>query len=387
MDLHEFQAKEILHHYGIPIPEYRVIETVEDIETAIRELQLSSAVIKIQVHAGGRGKGGGIAFAKTQKEIKEKATSLLGMKLVNNQTGPQGVIAHKLLITAPLDIEKEYYLGATIDRVRSQATLIASPAGGMEIEEIAKQSADKIIYLPIQLNGTMKSYHLNRLLHFMGWKEDLAKQGSAIVRGFCKAFIEKDASLLEINPLALNTDQTLWAIDAKLSIDDNALFRHNDIAAYFDPTQVSHQEVEAGKYDLSYIALSGTIGCMVNGAGLAMATMDIIQYYGGSPANFLDVGGSATKEKVAAGCKIILEDPKVKVILVNIFGGIMSCATIAEGIISAISGLKITIPIVVRLEGTNVDIGKKMIKDCKLQLITANDLADAAKQSVQLAGK
>lgn len=387
MDLHEFQAKEILHHYGIPIPEYRVIEKVADIEPAIRELQLSSAVIKIQVHAGGRGKGGGIAFVKTQEEIKEKATSLLGMKLVNNQTGPQGVIAHKLLITTPIDIEKEYYLGATIDRDRSQATVIASPAGGMEIEEIAKQSADKIIYLPIQLNGTMKSYHLNRLLHFMGWKDDLAKQGSAIVRGFCKAFIEKDASLLEINPLALDTDQTLWAVDAKLSIDDNALFRHKDIAAYFDPTQVSHQEVEAGKYDLAYIALSGTIGCMVNGAGLAMATMDIIQYYGGSPANFLDVGGSATKEKVAAGCKIILEDPKVKVILVNIFGGIMSCATIAEGIISAISGLKITIPIVVRLEGTNVDIGKKMLKDSKLQLITANDLADAAKQSVQLAGK
>lgn len=387
MDLHEFQAKEVLQHYGIPIPEYRVIEKVQDINSAIRELQLSSAVIKIQVHAGGRGKGGGIAFAKTPEEIREKARSLLGMKLVNNQTGPQGVMAHKLLITAPIDIEKEYYLGATIDRDRSQAILIASPAGGMEIEEIAKQSAEKIIYLPIQLNGTIKSYHLNRLLSFMGWRNGLAKQGDTIVRGFCKAFIEKDASLLEINPLALDTNHTLWAVDAKLSVDDNALFRHEDLAAYFDPTQISHQEVEAGNYNLAYIALSGTIGCMVNGAGLAMATMDIIQYYGGSPANFLDVGGSATKEKVAAGCKIILEDPKVKVILVNIFGGIMSCATIAEGIISAISGLNITIPIVVRLEGTNVDIGKKMLKDSKLQLITANDLADAAKQSVQLAGK
>lgn len=387
MDLHEFQAKEILRHYGIPIPEYKVIEKVEDIEPAIRELHLSSAVLKIQVHAGGRGKGGGIAFAKTETEIKEKAKALLGMKLVNNQTGSQGVIAHQLLITAPIEIEKEYYLGATIDRDRSQAIVIASPAGGMEIEEIAKQSADKIMYLPIQLNGTMKSYHMNRLMDFMGWRDDLAKQGAAIVRGFCKAFIEKDASLLEINPLALDTNQTLWAVDAKLSVDDNALFRHKDIAAYFDPSQVSHQEVEAGKYDLAYIALNGTIGCMVNGAGLAMATMDIIQYYGGSPANFLDVGGSATKEKVAAGCKIILEDPKVKVILVNIFGGIMSCATIAEGIISAISGLKITIPIVVRLEGTNVDIGRKMLKDSKLPLITANDLADAAKQSVQLAGK
>lgn len=387
MDLHEFQAKEILHPYGIPIPEYKVIEKVEDIEPAIRELHLSSAVLKIQVHAGGRGKGGGIAFAKTETEIKEKAKALLGMKLVNNQTGPQGVIAHQLLITAPIEIEKEYYLGATIDRDRSQAIVIASPAGGMEIEEIAKQSADKIMYLPIQLNGTMKSYHMNRLMDFMGWRGDLAKQGAAIVRGFCKAFIEKDASLLEINPLALDTNQTLWAVDAKLSVDDNALFRHKDIAAYFDPSQVSHQEVEAGKYDLAYIALNGTIGCMVNGAGLAMATMDIIQYYGGSPANFLDVGGSATKEKVAAGCKIILEDPKVKVILVNIFGGIMSCATIAEGIINAISGLKITIPIVVRLEGTNVDIGRKMLKDSKLPLITANDLTDAAKQSVQLAGK
>lgn len=387
MDLHEFQAKEILHHYHIPIPPYRVIEREGEIESAIRELELTSAVIKIQVHAGGRGKGGGIAFARTRSEITTKAKALLGMKLVNNQTGPQGIIAHKLLITAPIEIKQEYYVGATIDRDRSQAILIASPAGGMEIEEIAKKSADKIIYLPIQLNGTLKSYHLNRLLSFMGWQGDLAKQGALIARGFCKAFIEKDASLLEINPLALDAHNKLWAVDAKLSVDDNALFRHKDIAAYFDPTQISHQEVEAGKYDLAYIALDGTIGCMVNGAGLAMATMDIIQYYGGSPANFLDVGGSATKEKVAAGCKIILEDPKVKVILVNIFGGIMSCATIAEGIISAISGLKITIPIVVRLEGTNVEIGKKMLRDSKLQLISANDLADAAKQSVQLAGK
>lgn len=387
MDLHEFQAKEVLSHYAIPIPAYKIIASEEDIESAINQLQLTSAVIKIQVHAGGRGKGGGIAFAKNPDEIRSKARSLLGMKLVNNQTGPQGIIAHKLLITAPIDIKQEYYLGATIDREQSRAILIASPAGGMEIEEIAKKSAEKIIYLPIQLNGTIKSYHLNRLLHFMGWEGELAKQGATIAKGFCRAFIEKDASLLEINPLALDSHNKLWAVDAKLSIDDNALFRHKDLAAYFDPTQVSSQEVEAGKHDLAYIALDGTIGCMVNGAGLAMATMDIIQYYGGTPANFLDVGGGATKEKVAAGCKIILEDPKVKVILVNIFGGIMSCATIAEGIISAVSGLQIKVPIVVRLEGTKVKEGKKLLKDSKLKLITANDLADAAKKSVQLAGK
>lgn len=387
MDLHEFQAKEVLSHYGIPIPAYRIITNEEDIESAINELQLTSAVIKIQVHAGGRGKGGGIAFAKNPDEIRAKAKSLLGMKLVNNQTGPQGIIAHKLLITAPIDIKQEYYLGATIDREHSRTILIASPAGGMEIEEIAKKSEEKIIYLPIQLNGTIKSYHLNRLLHFMGWEGELAKEGTAIARGFCRAFIEKDASLLEINPLALDSHNKLWAVDAKLSLDDNALFRHKDLAAYFDPMQVSSQEVEAGKYDLAYIALDGTIGCMVNGAGLAMATMDIIQYYGGTPANFLDVGGGATKEKVAAGCKIILEDPKVKVILVNIFGGIMSCTTIAEGIISAVSGLKIKVPIVVRLEGTRVKEGKKLLKDSKLKLITAGDLADAAKKSVQLAGK
>lgn len=387
MDLHEFQAKEVLSHYGIPIPAYKIIGSEEDIEFAINELELTSAVIKIQVHAGGRGKGGGIAFAKNPDEIRSKAKSLLGMKLVNNQTGPQGIIAHKLLITAPIDIKQEYYLGATIDREHSRAILIASPAGGMEIEEIAKKSAEKIIYLPIQLNGTIKSYHLNRLLHFMGWEGELAKQGAAIAKGFCRAFIEKDASLLEINPLALDSHNKLWAVDAKLSVDDNALFRHKDLTAYFDPTQVSPQEVEAGKYDLAYIALDGTIGCMVNGAGLAMATMDIIQYYGGTPANFLDVGGGATKEKVAAGCKIILEDPKVKVILVNIFGGIMSCETIAEGIISAVSGLQIEVPIVVRLEGTKVKEGKKLLKDSKLKLITASDLADAAKKSVQLAGK
>lgn len=355
MDTHEYQAKEVLKGYGIPIPEFGVATKIGEVEKVIKHLGLKEAVVKIQVHAGGRGKAGGVKFAKTPEEIIKAAEKLIGMKMVNNQTGPEGVIAHEVLITRPIDIKKEYYLGAVIDRERAVPILIASPEGGMEIEEVAEKHPEKILKLPIELDGTMRSYRLVRLCNFMGWKGEQAKEGTRIARGLAKAFIDTDASLLEINPFVESPDGKLWALDAKLSVDDNALYRQPDIAAYYDPKQVSENEVAAKEHDLAYIALDGNIGCMVNGAGLAMATMDIIQYYGGKPANFLDVGGGASKEKVAAAFKIILSDPKVKAILVNIFGGIMNCATLAEGIIAAVTEMGIKVPLVVRMEGTNVE--------------------------------
>lgn len=386
MNVHEYQAKEILMKYGIPIPDFGVASNAKEVQEVIDALQLSAAVIKIQVHAGGRGKGGGVKFAKSPKEIKTIASELIGMKLVNNQTGPQGVVAHQVLISRPADIEKEYYLGAIIDREKARAVLIASPEGGMEIEEIAAKSPEKILTLPIGLDGTLKPYHAMRLTNFMGWKKEQAQMGRKIAQGLAKAFIETDASLLEINPLIKTPSGELFALDAKLAVDDNALFRQPEIASFYDPSQQSKSEVAAKQFDLAYIALDGNIGCMVNGAGLAMATMDIIHYYGGHPANFLDVGGGASKEKVAEGFKIILSDPKVKAILVNIFGGIMDCAVLAEGIIAAARDFSIKVPLVVRMEGTNVAQGRKLLKDSGLSITAATGLADAA-EKVVAAGK
>lgn len=380
MNTHEYQAKEILKRYNIPIPEFGVATKSHDVEPIIRHLGLREAVIKIQVHAGGRGKAGGVKFAKTPEEIVKVAENLIGMKMVNNQTGPLGVIAHKVLISKPLDIKKEYYLGAVIDRENAVPILIASPEGGMEIEEVAATHPDKILKVPIEFDGNVRGFRLVKLCKFMGWKGEMAKMGAHIAKGVAKAFIHTDASLLEINPLVEATDGKLWALDAKLSIDDNALFRQPEITSFYDHTQQTANEVAAREYELAYIALDGNIGCMVNGAGLAMATMDIIKYYGGIPANFLDVGGGASKEKVAAGFKIILSDPKVKAILVNIFGGIMNCATLAEGIIDAVTEMGIKVPLVVRMEGTNVEQGKKLLEKSKLPIITADDLTEAAEK-------
>ncbi len=388
MNTHEYQAKEILKRYGIPIPPFGVAQSVRDVAQIVRDLELKEAVIKIQVHAGGRGKAGGVKFAKTPEEIEKIADELIGMKMVNNQTGPEGVIAHKVLISKPLDIKKEYYLGAIIDREHAQPIIIASPEGGMEIEEVAAKHPDKILKLPIDLDGTLRSFRIVRLCNFMGWKGEMAKQGAAIAKGVAQAFMDTDASLLEINPLIASTDDKLWALDAKLSIDDNALFRQKEIASFYDPTQESPQEVAAKEHDLAYIALDGNIGCMVNGAGLAMATMDIIQYAGGLPANFLDVGGGASKEKVSEAFKIIFSDPKVKAILVNIFGGIMNCAVLAEGVIDAAKAIGIKVPLVVRMEGTNVEQGKQLLEHSKLPIITAGSLAEAAeKVSTVLQGR
>jgi succinyl-CoA synthetase beta subunit len=385
MNLHEFQAKKILKRYGIPIPDFGVASSVEEVEELAKELNLQEAVIKIQVHAGGRGKAGGVKFAKARGEIGKIAKALIGMKMVNQQTGPEGVVANWVLITKPVEIAKEYYIGAVIDRARAVPLLIASPEGGMEIEEIAHKAPEKILQMPFSFDGKLRPYQILRLCNFMGWKGEEARKGAEIARGLAKCFIETDASMLEINPLVKTPEGEILALDAKLSVDDNALFRQPEIAGFYDASQVSPQEAAAKKYDLAYIAMQGNIGCMVNGAGLAMATMDIIELAGGSPANFLDVGGGATKEKVAEGFGIILSDPKVKAIFVNIFGGIMNCRTIAEGVLHAVKELHIKMPVVVRLEGTNVAEGRRLFKESHLKIEAAENFGQGAKLAVAAA--
>jgi succinyl-CoA synthetase beta subunit len=386
MNTHEYQAKEILGRYGIPIPRFGVAGSVKEAEQVLSTLKIKDAVVKVQVHAGGRGKAGGVKLGRGRDEVLQYAEKMIGMHLVTPQTGEEGVVAEKVMISELSDIDSEYYLGCIIDRDRAQPILIASPEGGVEIEEVAAKTPEKILTVPIGLDGRLRSYQLVRICKFMGWSGDQAKQARKILVGLAKAFIETDASLLEINPLVKTPDGDLVALDAKLSVDDNALYRQKEIAEFYDPTQVQAGEVQAHKHDLAYIALDGNIGCMVNGAGLAMATMDIIKVSGGSPANFLDVGGSATEEKVASGFNIILSDPKVKGVLVNIFGGIMNCATIAHGVIAAAKEQAIEVPLVVRMEGTNVDEGRRLLEESGLNIIAAKDLGEAAEKIVAAIG-
>lgn len=385
MHLHEYQAKKVLRKYGIAVPDFVVVSSLDEAKSAIKELGLSKAVVKVQIHAGGRGKAGGVKISKTPEQILSDVKSLLGMKIINSQTGKEGIIARQLLISPLVDFKKEFYLGAIIDRQKAQAMLIASPEGGMEIEEIAHKMPSKIKMVPIPSDGVLKNYQLLEVVKFMGWQGPAAEQGKKTVAALCKAFVETDASLLEINPLVETTSGEILALDAKLTLDDNALYRQPELAACDDTTQVMPSEARAKEYDLAYVALDGEIGCMVNGAGLAMATMDIIHHFGGSPANFLDVGGGASQEKVAEGFKIILSDPKVKAILVNIFGGIMNCETLAAGIVAATKELKMHVPLVVRMEGTNVEKGRAILKDSKLDIIIANTLTDAAERVVAAA--
>ncbi len=386
MNTHEYQAKEVLKKYGIPVPEQRIITTREEARAAVEDLGVDEAVVKIQVHAGGRGKAGGVKLAKGKDAIVDTAEQMIGMKMVNNQTGPDGVVAKKVMISPAASIKKEFYVGAVIDRELAKATLIASPDGGVDIEEVAAKTPERILTERIGLYGDLKPFQLRNVAKFMGWTGDQAKQGMKIVAALAKAFIDCDGELLEINPLVETEEGQILALDAKLSIDDNAQFRQPEIAAYYDPLQDSSSEVEAKKHDLAYIALDGNIGCMVNGAGLAMATMDIIQHYGGTPANFLDVGGGASEEKIKEGFKIILSDPKVDAVLVNIFGGIMNCNTVAKGIVAAAKDLHIKVPLVVRMEGTNVEQGKATIADSTLNIIGADSLGDAAEKVVASIG-
>jgi len=385
MNTHEYQAKSVLAKYGVPVSSFKVVKTVGEAERALEELGIDAAVVKVQVHAGGRGKAGGVKIGKNRDEVLDHVRHMLGLHIVNNQTGPLGVIAHEVMVSTLTDIKKEFYMGAIIDRDKGYASLIVSPEGGMEIEEIAEKTPEKIRMFPISLDGKLRLYQLEQIVKFMGWEGEVAKKGKKVAMAVAKAFVDSDASLLEVNPLVETPTGELIALDAKLSIDDNALFRHPDIAAFYDATQVPSNEARAKTFDLAYIALDGDIGCMVNGAGLAMATMDIIQYYGGAPANFLDVGGGASEEKVAEGFKIILSDPNVKAILVNIFGGIMNCETLASGVVSAVKDIGLTVPLVVRMEGTNVQNGKKKLIDSQLNIVVADGLADAAEKVVAAA--
>ncbi len=383
MHLHEYQAKMILKRYGVAVTPFGVASNAQEVATVIETLELNKAVIKVQVHAGGRGKAGGVKFAHSKEEIKKVASELIGLKIVNQQTGKDGIVAHKVIITPPCEIAKEFYCGIIIDREKKKPTLIISPDGGIEIEVIAEKSPERILTMPIYDGGHFKNFQLSYICKFMGWEKEVAQQGVQLLKALAKAFWELDASLVEINPLVLTPENELIALDAKITIDDNALYRQKELASFYDPSQESKAEVAAKKFDLAYISLDGNIACMVNGAGLAMATMDIIQHFGAKPANFLDVGGSATREKVTEGFKIILLDPKVKAILVNIFGGIMSCATIAEGLIDAAKELDIKVPIVVRMEGTDVDQGRALLKESGLDLISVRSLTEAAQTVVK----
>lgn len=387
MNLHEYQAKMVLQEYGIAVPDYYVVSSVEEAEKVLEDTGLKSAVVKVQIHAGGRGKAGGVKIAKSPKEILQAVKQLAGMKIVNSQTGPEGIVAKQVLISPLVDFKKEYYVGAVIDRHNAQAMLIISPEGGMEIEEIAEKSPDRIKTVPIRNDGVLRNYQLIEIAKFMGWSGETADQGKKTIAALAKAFVDTDAALLEVNPLVQTEKGDIVALDAKLTLDDNALYRHPELAAFYDASQIPVNEARAKKHDLAYISLDGEIGCMVNGAGLAMATMDIIQYFGGMPANFLDVGGGASEEKVAEGFKILLSDPKVKAILVNIFGGIMNCVTLASGIISATKDLKVRVPLIVRMEGTNVEKGQKLLAESGLDIIIAANLADAAEKAVSASKK
>ncbi len=383
MNIHEYQAKEILRSFGAPVPRGKVAFTPAEAVAAAKELPGPIWVVKAQIHAGGRGKGGGVKVVKSIEDVEKEATRMLGMTLVTHQTGPQGRVVQRLYIEDGSAIARELYLSALVDRATSRVAFIASTEGGMDIEEVAHKTPEKIETFQVDPASGYSPFIGNRIAVALGLKGDEVKQCGALVKSIYEAFLAKDMSLLEINPLVVTKDGAVICLDAKMNFDDNALYRHKDIAALRDLAEEDPAEVEASKYDLSYIKLDGTIGCMVNGAGLAMATMDIIKLYGGEPANFLDVGGGASKEKVTAAFKLILSDKNVEGILVNIFGGIMKCDIIAEGIVAAAKEVHLSVPLVVRLEGTNVELGKKILAQSGLPIVSGNDLADAAQKIVK----
>jgi succinyl-CoA synthetase beta subunit len=382
MNIHEHQAKTVLSEFGIPVPQGRPAFTVDEATAAASELGGPVWVVKAQIHAGGRGKGGGVKVVRSIDDLKAEATRMLGMTLVTHQTGPEGKKVSRLYIEEGAAIEKELYLSLLVDRETSRVSVVASTEGGMDIEQVAHDTPDRITTFSIDPATGPWPHHASHLAKALNLKGDLAKQIRTLLPALYKAFVAKDMSLLEINPLIVTSAEKLVVLDAKISFDDNALYRHPEIARLRDETEEDPKEIEASKHDLSYIALNGEIGCMVNGAGLAMATMDIIKLYGAEPANFLDVGGGASKEKVTAAFKIITADPNVKGILVNIFGGIMRCDIIAEGVVAAVKEIGLTVPLVVRLEGTNVELGKSILTQSGLNVIPANDLADGAEKIV-----
>jgi succinyl-CoA synthetase beta subunit len=383
MNIHEHQAKQVLAEFGAPVPRGFPAFSVDEAVEAAEQLGGPVWVVKAQIHAGGRGKGGGVKLAHSTQEVRDIAGKMLGMTLVTHQTGPKGRVVRRLYIEEGASIAKEYYLSLLVDRETSRVAVVASTEGGMDIEEVAHSTPERIHTFTIDPATGVWPHHGLVLAQALGLKGETAKQARALLPKLYKAFVDKDMSLLEINPLITTEGGDVKVLDAKVGFDDNALYRHPDIAALRDETEEDPKEIEASKHELSYIALDGEIGCMVNGAGLAMATMDIIKLYGAEPANFLDVGGGASKEKVTAAFKIITADPNVKGILVNIFGGIMRCDIIAEGVVAAVKEVGLKVPLVVRLEGTNVELGKKIISESGLNVIAANDLADGAQKIVE----
>jgi succinyl-CoA synthetase beta subunit len=382
MNIHEYQAKQVLGSFGVPVPRGHVAFSADEAVKAAEELGGPVWVVKAQIHAGGRGKGGGVKVVKSIDEVREEASRMLGMTLVTHQTGPEGKEVGRVYIEEGSDIARELYLSALVDRATSRISFIASTEGGMDIEEVAEKTPEKILTISVDPASGISGHHARQIAFALGLEGAQVKQANALIANLYKAFVEKDMSLLEINPLVVTGAGDLICLDAKVNFDSNALYRQKDIVELRDLAEEDPAEIEASKYDLSYIKLDGKIGCMVNGAGLAMATMDIIKLYGSEPANFLDVGGGATKEKVTEAFKIILSDDNVEGILVNIFGGIMRCDIIAEGVVAAAKELSLDVPLVVRLEGTNVDEGKQIMANSGLPIIAADDLNDAAEKIV-----
>ena len=385
MNIHEYQAKQVLQQYGVAVPRGIVCSTADEAEKAAVDLGTPVVAVKAQIHAGGRGKAGGVKVVKSPAEARAAAAGILGRKLVTHQTGPQGKDVLKVYVEEGRDIARELYLGIVVDRATGCPTLMASTEGGMEIEEVAAQSPEKILKQAVDPAAGFQPFHGRKLAYGLGLTGDALKNGQKFMAALYKAFLETDASMIEINPLVVTKQGDVLALDAKMNFDNNALYRHKDLLELRDTTEEDPKELEASKYDLNYISLDGSIGCMVNGAGLAMGTMDIIQHYGASPANFLDVGGGANAEQVTNAFRLILSDPKVKAVLVNIFGGIMRCDTIAEGIITAAKTVHLDRPLVVRLQGTNVDLGRRMLAESGLPIITAETMSEAAQKVVAAA--
>ena len=383
MNIHEHQAKEILKNFGVPVLKGIAIFNLDEIPKKIKDLGLTSLVLKAQIHAGGRGKAGGIKVIKNITDLTMEAKKMFGKTLITPQTGSAGKKVQRLYFEETCKIKKEFYLSCLVDRSTSKIAFISSSEGGMNIEEVAKNNPEKIVSVKINLSEDLDETVIKKIIHPFNLSKILQKKASKIIKSIYKILKEKDANLIEINPLILSEKNDLLCLDAKINFDDNALYRHSDIKALRDPNEEDPIETEANKHNLSYIKLDGKIGCMVNGAGLAMATMDIIKLYGSEPANFLDVGGGASKEKVSSAFKIILSDKNVKGILINIFGGIMRCDVLAKGVTEAVEEVKLSIPLVVRLAGTNVEEGKEILKKSKLKIISANNLDDAAKKIVE----
>ncbi len=384
MNIHEYQAKELLKKFGAPVPNGVHGETSEDLLNKSKLLKTEKYVLKAQIHSGGRGKAGGIKITNSLEELKQAADQMLGKTLVTNQSGPKGKKVKKLYVEESSNIDKEFYLSCLVDRAKSKIAFISCLEGGMDIEEIANKNPEKIITTRIDVEKEISDLDCEKVIDVFKLEYDAKDQAIELIKSMYRLFIEKDASLIEINPLVLTKENNILCLDAKINFDDNAIFRHPDIYELRDLNEEDPTEIEANKQELSYIKLDGNIGCMVNGAGLAMATMDIIKLFGGSPANFLDVGGGASKDKVAAAFKMILSDKNVKAILINIFGGIMRCDVLALGVVEAAKEMKIDIPLVVRLAGTNYEKGKKILDDSKLKIISASDLSEAAKKVVEI---